>query len=52
MTVPALSVVVPALNEERCIEEFLQRVSRFLQSRALSWEIIVAATRPWHVEKG
>jgi len=41
MTAPALSVVVPTLNEEGCIDEFLERVSRFLQSRASSWEIIV-----------
>lgn len=41
MSVPALSIVVPTLNEERCIEDFLQRVSRFLQSRGPSWEIIV-----------
>ena len=41
MTAPALSVVVPTLNEEDCIDEFLERVSRFLQSRASSWEIIV-----------
>lgn len=41
MTAPALSVVVPTLNEEGCIDEFLERVSRFLQSRGSSWEIVV-----------
>lgn len=41
MTTPALSVVVPTLNEERCIDDFLQRVSQFLLSRPHSWEIIV-----------
>ncbi len=38
---PALSVVVPALNEERCIEIFLERVSRCLDRWGLSWEIVV-----------
>jgi glycosyltransferase involved in cell wall biosynthesis len=42
MNRPALSVVVPTLNEEQWIEEFLGRVSRFLESRRLSWEIVVA----------
>jgi glycosyltransferase involved in cell wall biosynthesis len=41
MSVPVLSVVVPALNEERCIEDFLLRVSRFLESRGPFWEIVV-----------
>lgn len=37
-----LSVVVPVLNEEDCIESFLQRVSRALDARRLAWEIVVA----------
>jgi dolichyl-phosphate beta-glucosyltransferase len=37
----ALSVVVPVLNEQAIIDEFLERVSRVLQSRTPSWEIIV-----------
>lgn len=41
MDLPAFSVIVPALNEERCIEAFLERVSRYLESRVPSWEIIV-----------
>ena len=41
MTPPALSVVVPTLNEEGSIDEFIERVSSFLQSRTSSWEIIV-----------
>ena len=40
-SLPVLSVVVPTLNEERCIEAFLERVSRYLESRTLSWEIVV-----------
>ena len=42
MTPPALSVVVPTLNEEGSIDDCLDRVSSFLESRASSWEIIVA----------
>ena len=38
---PAISIVAPALNEEHGIEDFLRRVSAFLQSRAVSWEILV-----------
>ncbi len=38
---PALSVIVPALNEARCIERFLHLVSRRLDAWALSWEILV-----------
>lgn len=41
MTARALSVVVPVLNEQAIIDEFLERVSRVLQSRTASWEIIV-----------
>ena len=41
MTRPALSIVVPVLNEERCIGDFLRRVSDFLVSREQSWEVIV-----------
>lgn len=41
MNVPALSVVVPALDEERCIESFLDRVSRCLDSWGFAWEIVV-----------
>jgi len=41
MADPHLSVVVPVLNEERCIEAFLDRVSRYLDSRQLAWEIVV-----------
>ena len=41
MTRPALSIVVPVLNEERCIGDFLRRVSEFLVSRERSWEVIV-----------
>jgi len=41
VTTPALSVIVPTLNEESCIEDFLQRVSSFLESRGGSWEIVV-----------
>ena len=41
MTVPALSVIVPTLNEERCIGQFLDRVSAFLESHGESWEIVV-----------
>ena len=36
-----LSVIVPVLNEEDCIESFLERVSRYLESRAAPWEIVV-----------
>lgn len=41
MATRSLSVVVPVLNEESCIEEFLERVSQALQSRTSAWEIIV-----------
>jgi glycosyltransferase involved in cell wall biosynthesis len=41
MTVPALSVIVPTLNEESCIDAFLEQVSRFLESRGIPWEIVV-----------
>jgi dolichyl-phosphate beta-glucosyltransferase len=41
MPTPALSVVVPTLNEESCIEQFLERVSRFLESQHVAWEIVV-----------
>ena len=41
MTRPALSIVVPVLNEERCIGDFLQRVTEFLGSRERSWEVVV-----------
>lgn len=41
MAVPALSVVVPTLNEERCIEQLLDRVTRFLESGGRPWEIVV-----------
>ena len=41
MTPPALSIVVPTLNEEGSIDDCLDRVSSFLQSRSSSWEIIV-----------
>lgn len=41
MTVPALSVIVPVLNEEACIGDTLAQVSAFLDSRALDWELIV-----------
>jgi glycosyltransferase involved in cell wall biosynthesis len=41
MTTPALSVIVPTLNEERSIEEFLARVSAFVESRVPAWEILV-----------
>ena len=41
MTVPALSVIVPTLNEERCIGQFLDRVSAFLESHGEPWEIVV-----------
>ena len=41
MSAPALSVIVPTLNEEACIEGFLEQVSRFLESRGPSWEIVV-----------
>ena len=41
MTAPVLSVIVPTLNEERCIDDFLRRVSQFLDSRPRDWEIIV-----------
>ncbi|HEY5616598.1 MAG TPA: dolichyl-phosphate beta-glucosyltransferase [Vicinamibacterales bacterium] len=41
MTAPTLSVVVPTLNEARCIERFLEQVSRFLESRGRPWEIVV-----------
>ena len=36
-----LSVVVPVLNEEDCIEPFLERVSRSLESYGPAWEIVV-----------
>jgi glycosyltransferase involved in cell wall biosynthesis len=42
VTLPALSVIVPTLNEERGIDDFLQRVSRVLESRSVAWEIVVA----------
>jgi glycosyltransferase involved in cell wall biosynthesis len=38
---PVISVIVPALNEERCIEPFLDRVSSYLSARRLSWELVV-----------
>jgi dolichyl-phosphate beta-glucosyltransferase len=41
MTTRALSVIVPVLNEEAAIDEFLERVSRVVRSRMASWEIIV-----------
>lgn len=41
MTGIHLSVVVPVLNEGRTIEPFLDRVSRYLDSRGLAWEIVV-----------
>ena len=41
MTAGSLSVVVPVLNEESCIDEFLERVSRVLASRTAAWEIVV-----------
>ena len=40
-TRPAISVVVPTLNEEGCIESFLERVSREMSARGVSWEIVV-----------
>ena len=39
--VPAISIVVPTLNEESCIESFLERVSHHLSAQNLSWEIVV-----------
>ena len=39
--VPAISIVVPTLNEESCIESFLERVSHHLSANGLSWEIVV-----------
>lgn len=36
-----LSVVVPVLNEQACIDEFLERVSAFLETRRAAWEIVV-----------
>jgi dolichyl-phosphate beta-glucosyltransferase len=41
MTAGSVSVVVPVLNEESCIDDFLERVSRVLRSRSAPWEIIV-----------
>jgi dolichyl-phosphate beta-glucosyltransferase len=41
MAATSFSVIVPVLNEEACIDEFLERVSRVLQRRTASWEIIV-----------
>ncbi|MET0213482.1 MAG: glycosyltransferase [Vicinamibacterales bacterium] len=41
MTAVSLSVVVPVLNEESCIDEFLERVSGVLASRTPAWEIVV-----------
>ena len=41
MSARSVSVVVPVLNEESYIDEFLERVSRVLRSRTASWEIIV-----------
>lgn len=41
MTAPALSVVVPTLNEEGCIEAFLHEVSQYLARHTASWEIVV-----------
>jgi glycosyltransferase involved in cell wall biosynthesis len=38
---PLLSVVVPTLNEEVGIDRFLERVSRHLDSRVPSWEVLV-----------
>ena len=38
---PTLSVVVPTLNEERCIDDFLTRVSRVLEGQSWPWEILV-----------
>ena len=41
MLPPAFSVIVPTLNEERSIDEFLARVSAFAESRHDAWEIVV-----------
>ena len=41
MAVPALSIIVPTLNEERGSEQFLDRVTRFLESGGRPWEIVV-----------
>ncbi len=41
MGIPAISVIVPALNEESCIGEFLTRVAHCLDSACMTWEIIV-----------
>jgi len=41
MTGLALSVIVPTWNEERCIDDFIDRVSRFLDTRLAGWEIVV-----------
>ncbi len=41
MRVPDISVVVPALNEEQGMESFLTRVATYLDSRRVSWEIVV-----------
>lgn len=41
MSGPVLSVVAPAWNEERYIEVFLRRVSSYLDSCAMPWEIVV-----------
>jgi dolichyl-phosphate beta-glucosyltransferase len=39
--VPAISIVVPVLNEESCIEGFLELVSHHFSARGFSWEIVV-----------
>jgi dolichyl-phosphate beta-glucosyltransferase len=38
---PTISIVVPTLNEEGCIESCLARVTRYLSQQPLSWEILV-----------
>jgi dolichyl-phosphate beta-glucosyltransferase len=39
--IASLSVIVPVLNEEDCIEHFLEQVSRRLDAWGLAWEIVV-----------
>ena len=41
MDEPSLSIIVPTLNEERCIDDFIARVSTSLESRTAAWEILV-----------
>lgn len=42
MTTPAISLVIPAYNEERRLPETLPRVLQFLEAQESAWEVIIA----------